>query len=314
MKFSRQGRNSGRSPTHQKAQKLNSAHQSATRYVETCPVGCAATLATTDIVLAEGPLLHCSACGQLISQISEADYLHSMQAFNDAGFNLPDERASQRRASVATRRLARIRALLGGRLDRRPRIVDVGCSRGDFVAAATGAGYEAEGVEPAPQIAAAARATGRKVHTGLLEEQHFGDAQFDAVSLFEVVEHLRAPLALLRECHRILRPGGIMLISTGNAASWTASAMKARWDYFQTHKDAGHISFFNPQSISLLAAKAGFETAEVTTSRVRFAEKGDLPGFGYFVAKIAAEALALPARLSGRGHDMLAYLRKPLTV
>ena len=281
------------------------------RYVETCPVGCNAALSTTDIVLPEGPLMLCGACGQLVSQISETEYLQSMQAFNDASFNLPDERAAQRRARVATRRLARIRALLGGRLDRRPRIVDVGCSRGDFVAAATGAGYEAEGVEPAPQIAAAARAAGRKVHTGLLEEQHFSDAQFDAVSLFEVVEHLRSPLALLQECHRILRPGGIMLISTGNGASWTARTMKARWDYFQTRKDAGHISFFNPRSIALLADRAGFETAEVTTTRVRFAEKGDLPGIAYAVAKLAAEFLALPARLSGHGHDMLAYLRKP---
>jgi 2-polyprenyl-3-methyl-5-hydroxy-6-metoxy-1,4-benzoquinol methylase len=284
------------------------------RYIDTCPVGCNAALSTTEIVLPEGPLMLCSACGQLVSQISEAEYLQSMQAFNDASFNLPDERAAQRRARVAARRLARIRALLGGRLDRRPRIVDVGCSRGDFVAAATGAGYEAEGVEPAPQIAAAARAAGRKVHTGLLEEQHFGDAQFDAVSLFEVVEHLRSPIALLQECHRILRPGGIMLISTGNGASWTARTMKARWDYFQTRKDAGHISFFNPRSIALLAKRAGFETAEVTTTRVRFAEKDDLPGAAYVLAKLAAEILALPARVSGRGHDMLAYLRKPVTV
>lgn len=281
------------------------------RYIETCPVGCAAALATTDVVLPEGPLLRCSACAQLISQISEADYLQSMQAFNDAGFNLPDERAAQRRARHAIQRLERIRALLGGRLDRRARIVDVGCSRGDFVAAATGAGFEAEGVEPAPQIAAAARAAGRKVHTGLLEAQHFDDAQFDAVSLFEVVEHLRAPRELLQECRRILRPGGIMLISTGNAASWTARAMKARWDYFQTQKDAGHISFFNPRSMGLLAERAGFELAEVTTSRVRFAEKSDLPGPLFIAAKLAAEALALPARLCGRGHDMLAYLRKP---
>ncbi len=283
------------------------------RYVERCPLGCAAALTTTDIVLPEGPLLSCGACGQLISQISEAAYLQSMQAFNDAGFNLPDERAAQRRLRHSIQRLGRIRALIVGRLDRRPRIVDVGCSRGDFVAAATAAGFEAEGVEPAPHIAAAARAAGRKVHTGLLEAQHFDDGRFDAVSLFEVVEHLRSPLELLQECRRILRPGGIMLISTGNAASWTARAMKARWDYFQTQKDAGHISFFNLQSMGLLAERAGFELAEVTTARVRFAEKSDLPGLVFVLAKLAAEALALPARLSGRGHDMLAYLRKPLT-
>lgn len=280
------------------------------RYVENCPVGCAAALATTDTVLPEGPLLQCAACGQLISQMSEDAYLRSMTAFNDSSFNLPDERAAQRRLKLAGRRLDRIRALLGRRDDRRARLVDVGCSRGDFVAAAVAAGFEAEGVEPAPQIAAAARAVGRKVHTGLLEDQHFGDAQFDAVSLFEVIEHLKTPLPLLQECHRILSPGGILLISTGNAASWTARTMKARWDYFQTQKDAGHISFFNPHSISLLAQRAGFEVALISTSRLRFAEKGDLSPLLYAFAKLAAETLALPARLCGRGHDMLAFLRK----
>jgi SAM-dependent methyltransferase len=291
---------------------LSDPLQATSRYVERCPVGCSAALGTTEIVLPEGPLLRCGACGQLISQIAEADYLHSMQAFDDAAFNLPDARAAQRRLRHSIRRLGRIRALLVGRLDRRPRIVDVGCSRGDFVAAATGAGFDAEGVEPAPQIAAAARAAGRRVHTGLLEEQRFADAQFDAVSLFEVIEHLRTPLFLLQECRRILRPGGILLISTGNAGSWTARVMRARWDYFQTQKDAGHISFFNPDSIRLLANRAGFEAAEVATSRVRFAEKGDWPAPAYLAAKLAAEALALPARLCGRGHDLLAYLRKPL--
>ncbi len=281
------------------------------RYIDSCPVGCTAALSTTDIVMPEGPLLSCNACGQLVSQISEADYLRSMQAFDDAGFNLPDARAAARRARHAGARLARIRALLGGRLDRRPRLIDVGCSRGDFVAAATASAFDAEGVEPAPQIAAAARAAGRKVHTGLLEEQQFADAQFDAVSLFEVVEHLRAPLVLMRECRRILRPGGVMLLSTGNAASWTARVMKARWDYFQTEKDAGHVSFFNPRSIALLAERTGFEVAAVVTSRVRFAEKSDLRGLAYGVTKLAAEALALPARFYGRGHDMLVYLRNP---
>ncbi len=285
--------------------------QHSPRYVNACPVGCTAALATTEIVLPEGPLMSCTECGQLISQISEADYQKSMQAFNDASFNLPDARASQRRARHANQRLEKIRALLGGRLDRRPRLIDVGCSRGDFVAAGTAAAFEAEGVEPAAQIAAAARAAGRNVHTGLLEELKLANAQFDAVSLFEVIEHLRTPLDLLQECRRILRPGGVMLMSTGNAASWTARVMKQRWDYFQTQKDAGHISFFNPRSIALLAERAGFEVAVLTTSRVRFAEKSDLPGAGYLLVKLAAEALALPARLYGRGHDMLVYLRKP---
>jgi len=279
------------------------------KFIENCPVGCAASFEATDILLPEGALLRCTACGQLVSQITETGYQRSMQAFDSAAFNLPNAHESQRRYAYARRRLARARRLLG-EAPAQPRLLDVGCSRGDFVAAAAQLGFAAEGVEPAPHIAEAARAAGRAVHTGLLEEQAFPAARFDVVSLFEVIEHLRAPLPLLAECRQILRPGGILIISTGNTASWTTRAMKARWDYFRIDQDAGHVSFFNPRSMALLAARAGFEVAALSTGRVRFSEKKDLPGWAHAAVKLAAEALSLPARLCGRGHDMLVFLRR----
>ncbi|MDP2239858.1 MAG: class I SAM-dependent methyltransferase [Burkholderiales bacterium] len=202
-------------------------------------------------------------------------------------------------------------AALLGKAPRDIRVLDVGCSRGQFIAAAIGAGYNAEGVEPAPHIAEAARAGGLPVRTDLLEEQHYADGTFDALTLFEVVEHLRAPLPLLAECRRVLKPGGILLLSTGNAASWTAAVMGARWDYFDMARDGGHVSFFNPRSMALLAANAGFEIEHVDTSRVKFHDKEHTPHWRYVLGKLAAEALNLPARAAGRGHDMLAYLRKP---
>ena len=280
------------------------------RFIENCPAGCVAPFEATDILLPEGALMRCTACGQLVSQMTEADYHRSMQAFDSTAFNLPNARESKRRYAYARRRLARALRLLGD-APALPRLLDVGCSRGDFVAAAAQLGFAAEGIEPAPHIAEAARAAGRTVHTGLLEEQKFPTARFDILSLFEVIEHLRAPLPLLEECRRILRPGGILIISTGNTTSWTARAMKARWDYFQIGKDAGHVSFFNPRSMALLAVRAGFEMAALSTGRVRFAERGDLPGWAHGAAKLAAEALSLPARLLGRGHDMLVYLQRP---
>jgi SAM-dependent methyltransferase len=233
-----------------------------------------------------------------------------MAQFNAADFNAPQGRELERRQAVARQRLARI----AGLLNKSPRdihVVDVGCSRGQFVAAAIAAGYHAEGVEPAPRIAEAARAAGVPVRTGLLEEQGFADNSLDALTLFEVIEHLRTPLPLLAECRRVLKPGGILLVSTANAESWTAAAMGAHWDYFDMERDGGHISFYNPRSIAQIAANAGFEIARVDTARVKFHDKENTPRWRYLLGKLAAEALNLPARLAGRGHDMLAYLRKP---
>lgn len=279
-------------------------------YVVSCPVGCNAPLQDTAIRVAEGALRRCSGCGQLLSRASAARYSETMTQFNAADFNAPQGRELERRQSVARQRLSRIAALLGksaGDI----RVLDVGCSRGQFVAAAIAAGYRAEGVEPAPRIAEAARAAGLPVTTGLLEDQKFPDGRFDALTLFEVIEHLREPLPLLTECRRVLKPGGILLVSTANAESWTAAAMGAHWDYFDMARDGGHISFYNPRSMVKIAATAGFEVARLDTARVKFHDKENTPRPLYVLGKLVAELLNLPARLAGRGHDMLAYLRKP---
>ena len=278
------------------------------RFIESCPVGCAAPLLATDIVLPEGPLLRCADCGQLVSQASATRYRETMARFDRSDFNQPAGRELERRFAVARRRLRVIAALL----NKRPaaiRLVDVGCSRGQFVQAAAERGFEAEGVEPAPHIAAAAQAAGLKVHQGLLEELDFPPGSFDAATLFEVVEHLGEPRELLNACHRILKPGGILVISTGNAASWTAAVMGSRWDYFHMAKDGGHVSFYNPVSIRRLAANCGYAVERLETARVRFHEKADVPRWVYAIGKTAAELLNLPARLAGKGHDLLVYLR-----
>lgn len=285
-------------------------YNNTTPYVTACPVGCTAPIVDTALIVDEGALRRCSGCGQLLSRASEARYWETMAQFDAGEFNLIDGQALGRRDAVAQRRLARIAALLG-KAPRDIRLCDIGCSRGQFVAAAIAAGFSAEGVEPAPRIAEAARRAGRPVRTGLLEDQQFADASFDALTLFEVVEHLRAPLPLLAECRRILKPGGILLISTGNAASWTTAVMGARWDYFDMARDGGHISFFNPQSMAQLAGNAGFRVERIDTARVKFADRENTPRLSYALGKLAAEALNLPARLAGRGHDLLAYLRKP---
>ena len=275
------------------------------RYITVCPVGCDAPFRTTAIVLPEGALLECTACGQLVSQASAARYAQTMQAFDETDYNRPAGRELDRRQRVARRRLARIAGFVG-KAPAEIHLVDVGCSRGQFVADAKNAGFRAEGVEPAPRIAAAARAEGLDVHTGLLEEVGFADASFDAVTLFEVIEHLKAPLPLLRECRRILRPGGVVCLTTGNAASWTVAALGARWDYFDMARDGGHVSFYNPRSLALLATRAGYAPLAIGTARVRLSEGEAL----HAIAKPAAELLNLPARLAGRGHDMTAYLRR----
>ena len=279
------------------------------RYIQTCPVGCNAALLATKTILPEGALLSCPECGQWVSQCSEPRYWQSMEEFNDPRGTLPDARS-------AARGLRRHRKFLAGfehLLNTRPqaiRLLDVGCSSGAFLGSATQLGFQAEGVEPAPLACATAQASGLKVFNGLLHEARFATGSFDAISLLEVIEHLKAPLPVLQESARLLRPGGVMLVGTGNAASWTARAFGSHWDYLRIEKHGGHISFFNPGSLAKLAAQAGLEVALVKTRSLRFSDRGNSAEPVYSLLKVAAELLNPLASLLHKGSDMAVYLRR----
>ncbi len=279
------------------------------QYLTACPVGCTSAPGVTQYVLPEGPLLRCGGCGQLLSQCTEAWYWRSMQEFDDPQGTLPNERSITRRFRRSKKFLDRISGLL-----QQPPValslLDVGCSSGAFLATAAKLGFRAEGVEPSVQAAATAQAAGLTVRQGLLQDVGYTEGQFDAITLFEVIEHLKQPLELLQECQRILRPGGIMLIGTGNAASWTMAAMGSRWEYLDIAKHGGHISFYNPGSIRTLAQQAGFTVADIHTRSVRFCDKSYCVEPVYTLAKLAGEFLNPIASLMDKGSDMAVYLRR----
>jgi 2-polyprenyl-3-methyl-5-hydroxy-6-metoxy-1,4-benzoquinol methylase len=280
------------------------------RYIESCPVGCAVPLVVTDILLPEGPLMRCPECGQRVSQTTEAQYVRSLGRFNTAEGTLPAADSKARRDQLGERWLRRILALLD-KPPRDVRLLDVGSSSGALLMTARALGIAAEGVEPSAEAAETARRAGLKVFTGFLEAAGFPDSAFDAVILMEVIEHLREPRPMLAQCRRVLKPGGILLITTPNVASWTASTMGARWDGFSLMAMGGHVSFFSPGSIRTISERTGFEAVRIDTRNVRFFERGQCPAAIYTMAKIGSELLNWPAQLCGKGHDMLAYLRRP---
>lgn len=258
--------------------------------------------------LPEGPLRACPECGQLASSVDEAGYWDSMREFDTADGTKPVEGAGARRDRRAGRILSLIRAALGDGAQRIS-LLDVGCSSGVFLAAARARGFDAQGVEPAARAARTAQAAGFRVFCGTLEAAAFEPGSFDAITILEVIEHLRDPVSLLRECRRVLKPGGVLAIGTGNAGSLTVRALGTGWDYLHIARHGGHISFFNPRSMRLLAQRCGFEVERIRTRRVSFVAHDSGGGLRYRLLKTAGETLSAFAALTGQGHDMLALLR-----
>jgi 2-polyprenyl-3-methyl-5-hydroxy-6-metoxy-1,4-benzoquinol methylase len=232
-----------------------------------------------------------------------------MDEFEDPKGTWPSGKAADRLLRHTKQIVKRVERILSKKRSGM-RLLDVGCSNGAFISAAQTFGINAEGVEPAAAPAQAATESGLKVHQGFLQDIHLAEASFDVVTLFEVLEHLKDPLSLMKECHRVLSQGGVLVIRTGNTDSWSARFTKNRWEYFSISKHGGHISFFNPASMGKLAQRSGFSIASLKTHRVSFYQKGEIPYLIYRPAKFLAELLNTPSTWFGKGHEVQVYLRK----
>jgi SAM-dependent methyltransferase len=273
-----------------------------------CPIGCPTVPVETGVYLAIGQLLQCPECGHQINNVSASEYEASLQKWNTANGTLPDPRDAQRYRQVISRRLATAKRILGR--DGPFSLLDVGCSSGALLRVASDLAFDVAGVEPATDACNTARASGFKVFNGYLKEASFPAASFDVITLFELIEHITDPLALLEECGRILKPNGVIIINTPNAASLTAWFMKNRWEGFDLVRMGGHISFFTPGSMALLGERTGLQVTRMEARNVRFYEKGQCSPATYRVGRLLSQLLAYPVKLAGRGHDLLVYMTK----
>ena len=140
------------------------------------------------------------------------------------------------------------------------KVLDVGCASGFFLEVADAAGWEAYGVELSSFAAELAkRRFGPRVHNGTLEQAGYPEAFFDAVTLFDLLEHVPDPKSFLGEVLRVLRPDGKLLLVMPNVASLSARIMGRHW----SHYNAEHLHYFSPATIARLLSGCGFAVESV---------------------------------------------------
>ncbi len=148
--------------------------------------------------------------------------------------------------------------------DRTPvRFLDVGCGPGGLVELAIAEGWNASGVELSSWAVEIAKKKGLPIIEGTLESARFPDDSFDAITLFDVLEHLPDPHPPIREIHRILKPGGVVIVETPNIGGFFArNFYGAQSDLV---KPRAHICLYTPATARRLFTEAGFPKITITT-------------------------------------------------
>jgi 2-polyprenyl-3-methyl-5-hydroxy-6-metoxy-1,4-benzoquinol methylase len=137
------------------------------------------------------------------------------------------------------------------------RLLDVGSGYGYFRVAASERGWFSDGVEISRHAASVARDEfGLGTFVGTLEEfngQH--PKPYDVITLFDIIEHVVDPVALLQMVNGLLAPGGLCIIRTPNLIALEADIFTS---YYHSLK-AEHLHYFSPASLCFAMEAASLE-------------------------------------------------------
>lgn len=143
-------------------------------------------------------------------------------------------------------------------------ILEVGAAFGTFCSEMLSRNYfkKVVGIEPTPNLAQTCRDKGITVIEKPIEQVTFNDDEkFDVVVNFEVIEHLFSPIDFITKCKKLLRKGGLFIVTCPNGKGFDISVLGNVSDTV----DHEHLNYFNPESLGNLLKNCGFEILDVKT-------------------------------------------------
>lgn len=140
------------------------------------------------------------------------------------------------------------------------RVLDIGSSTGFFLEAAQNCGWDAVGVELAPESREFSLSRGHQVEAKPLEEIDFGEL-FGAVTLFDTLEHLEDPKETIERARDLLVRGGNLFVYVPNIDSVSFSLQGEGANFIMRN----HLQYYSPETLFDFLDRSGFEPIFVET-------------------------------------------------
>ena len=141
-------------------------------------------------------------------------------------------------------------------------LLDIGCGEGFFLYNASKAGYNARGIELSQYAVGYAKSEfGLDIEAGCFREAQFPENYFDVVTMWQVLEHMPYPLSILKDAHRILKPGGLLAVSTPDIGGIPARVLRRRWWNIRRI----HINQFTTETLMNMLQSAGLKGVSSTS-------------------------------------------------
>lgn len=145
---------------------------------------------------------------------------------------------------------------------RNGKILDIGCATGFLLDEAKKLGWQVYGVELSKWATGFAKEKyNLDIFEGILKDAGFRHNFFDAVVMIDSIEHLADPKKTLEDVRRILKPGGIICISTPNIESFLSKILSAKW-WGIKHS---HLYYFSNKTLTNMLDATGFKVLKCTS-------------------------------------------------
>lgn len=187
-------------------------------------------------------------------------------------------------------------------------LLDVGCGNGEFLIRAKSAGWKVKGLDFDPRAVEAAQTRNLDVQQGDIDSLSAFENEFDVITLSHVVEHVHQPLDLLKECHRLLKPGGFVWIETPNMSAEGHRYFGRNWRGLEPPR---HLVLFTLDGMVTALKQIGFNTPTPQAHRPQCRQLFEASeAIAQGMDPYNSEARKLPAASQIRKADEMEY-REP---